>query len=277
MVGESGLLPIRLYLDLIESKHGPGGFLLSPSLFWSDSSDQMLLGVALAGLMLSILAVVGRANSIVMFLLWLGYQSYVNVGQIFLGYGWETLLLEVGFLAIFFCPFLSTDLYREKTPPREIVIWLLRWVLFRLMFGAGLIKLRSGDPCWWELTCLIQHYETQPLPNPLSWYIHMMPGWFHKCGVLVNHFVELVVPWFYFFGRRFRSLAGLITIIFQLLLILSGNLSWLNWLTIVVAISCFDDQTLCFGRWKNSVVPARQPLDVAKTFLQSAKIFCLGF
>jgi hypothetical protein len=111
------------------------------------------------------------------------------------------------------------------------------------MFGAGLIKLR-GDPCWREFTCLIYHYETQPIPHVLSWYAHHMPELIHKIGVLWNHFVELIVPWFLFGTRRIRIAAGLLTASFQILLILSGNLSWLNWLTLALCIPCFDDQFL---------------------------------
>jgi len=117
------------------------------------------------------------------------------------------------------------------------------WVLFRTMFGAGMIKVRA-DPCWRDLTCLFYHYETQPLPNPLSWYLHHAPRWFHKAGVLFNHFTELIVPWFYFAPAPLCYWAGAITILFQITLILSGNLSWLNYITIVLCIACFDDHFL---------------------------------
>src|SRR5204862_235434 len=120
---------------------------------------------------------------------------------------------------------------------------LIVWVLFRTMFGAGMIKVRA-DPCWHDLTCLFYHYETQPLPNPLSWYLHHAPRWFHKAGVLFNHFTELIVPWFYFAPAPLCYWAGAITILFQITLILSGNLSWLNYITIVLCIPCFDDHFL---------------------------------
>jgi hypothetical protein len=138
--------------------------------------------------------------------------------------------------------------------PRRVpalpVIWLYRWLLFRVMFGAGLIKLR-GDSCWTDLTCLVYHYETQPNPHPLSWLLHQAPSWFHAFGVLVNHFVEVVVPFGVFGPRRLRHWAGAFTVAFQVTLILSGNLSFLNWLTLVVALACFED-----GVWRR-VLPAR--------------------
>src|SRR6266536_2045299 len=124
-----------------------------------------------------------------------------------------------------------------------LIVSMIAWVLFRPMFGAGMIKLRS-DPCWRNLTCLFYHYETQPLPNPLSWYLHHSPPWTHKTGVLFTHFAQLVVPWFYFAPAPLCYLAGGLTILFQITLILSGNLSWLNYITIVLCIPCFDDRLL---------------------------------
>jgi hypothetical protein len=123
------------------------------------------------------------------------------------------------------------------------MIFLFRWVLFRLIFGAGLIKLR-GDPCWREITCLDYHFETQPMPNPLSWYFHWLPGWAHRAGVLFNHLVEVVVPFFYFAPQPVAGVAGLLTILFQGSLIVSGNFSWLNFITIVLACSTLSDSQI---------------------------------
>src|SRR5207302_185186 len=124
-------------------------------------------------------------STLVWFLLWVIYLSFVNIGQTFYSFGWETLLLEIGFLAIFLGP--------TKSAPSVMVIWLLRWILFRLMFGAGLIKIR-GDECWRDLSCMQYHHETQPMPNPLSWYFHHLPRPLHRVEVLGNHFAQLVAP-----------------------------------------------------------------------------------
>uniref|UniRef100_A0A2K6EXF7 Lipase maturation factor n=1 Tax=Propithecus coquereli TaxID=379532 RepID=A0A2K6EXF7_PROCO len=107
----------------------------------------------------------------------------------------------------------------------------------------GLIKIR-GDPCWRDLTCMDFHYETQPVPNPMAYYLHRSPWWFHRFETLSNHFLELVVPFFLFLGRRMCILHGLLQILFQVVLIVSGNLSFLNWLTIVPSLACFDDAAL---------------------------------
>ena len=139
-------------------------------------------------------------------LLWALYISFVNAGQIFYAFGWESILLEAGFYAIF--------LGASHVAPSRIMIWILRWLEFRIMFGAGLIKLR-GDPCWRDWTCLDYHYETQPMPNPLSWFFHWAPQWTHRAGVGFNHFAELIVPFAYFLPQPFAGIAGLITIAFQ--------------------------------------------------------------
>jgi hypothetical protein len=132
------------------------------------------------------------------------------------------------------------------TATPKLVVWLLRWLVFRVMLGAALIKLRN-DPCWRDLTCLDYHLETQPNPNPLSWWMHNGPHAAHAAGVLLNHVVELVVPWLALGGRRWRHAAGALLVGFQGLLIASGNLSFLNWLTIVPALAYFDDSA--FARW----------------------------
>jgi len=186
--------------------------------------------------------------------------SFVNTGQIFYGYGWEMLLLETGFLAVFLAPLGRPGPFPRTTPPSPVVIALLRWLLFRLMLGAGLIKLR-GDPCWRDLTCLFFHYETQPNPNPLSWYLHQLPPWVHRLEVLFNHVVELLAPFFVFGPRRARHVAGGLIVLFQVLLILSGNLSFLNWLTIAIAVACFDDGVL--GRLVPAALRARLERRVA--------------
>jgi len=141
--------------------------------------------------------------------------SYVNIGQLWYSYGWEIQLLETGFLAIFLVPLLDLRPFPRHKPPTAI-IWLLRWLTFRIMLGAGLIKIR-GDECWRELTCLIYHYETQPIPNPLSPYFHFLPVWMHKLGTLFNHFAELIAPFFVFWPVLLRNIAGFFIILFSLM------------------------------------------------------------
>jgi hypothetical protein len=241
LIGRRGLLPADLYLRRLTDHFGSrsDGFLNAPSLFWIGVSDRGLLAVAWSGAVLSLLLVLGYANAIIMLLLWILYTSIVNVGQLWYGYGWEIQLLETGFLSIFLCPLLDARPFPRRAPP-IVVIWLYRWLIFRIMLGAGLIKMR-GDSCWRDLTCLYYHYETQPIPNPVSWWLHFRPHWFHKLGTFWNHLIELVVPWFGFWPRPARHTAGVLMASFQGFLIVSGNLSFLNWLTIVPCLACLDD------------------------------------
>ncbi len=183
----------------------------------------------------------GYTNGAALLVLWALYMSVTHVGQVFWGYGWENQLLETGLLAVFLCPFLRAGPLTPGAPPPALVIGLFRWLAFRIMLGAGLIKLR-GDPCWRDLTCLTTHFETQPIPHPLSWFAHHAPEGVLRGGVALNHFVELVVPWAAFGPRRARHAAGVLMVGFQAVLILSGNLSFLNWLTIIPCLACFDDR-----------------------------------
>jgi hypothetical protein len=244
LIGERGLLPVDHFLGNLERhfRSRGGAFMEMPSLFWLGHSDAALVTWAWIGFALAVLVMIGYANALVMAALWAIYMSFVHVGQDWYGYGWEIQLLETGFLAIFLCPLLDARPF-PRQPPSVLVIWLYRWLGFRIMLGAGLIKIR-GDDCWRDFTCLYHHYLTQPIPNPLSRTLHFMPPWFHQVGVAWNHFVELVVPWFSFGPRLGRHIAGALMISFQLTLIVSGNLSFLNWLTIVPFLACFDDTLL---------------------------------
>jgi hypothetical protein len=244
LVGEHGLTPASHFLDRLQSFFGSrsAAMLQMPTLFWFGISDQALSIVAWIGLALSLFVLAGYANAIVLGILWAMYMSIVHVGQIWYGYGWETQLLETGFLSIFLCPLFDLRPF-PKRPPPLLVLWLFRWLGFRIMIGAGLIKLR-GDPCWRDLTCLYYHYETQPIPNPISRYLHFAPHMFHKIETAWNHFIELIVPWFSFGPRRARHIAGALLVLFQIFLIVSGNLSFLNYVTIIPFLACFDDTVL---------------------------------
>jgi hypothetical protein len=241
LIGSHGLLPVSSFLERVQNAVGSptAGFVWLPSLFWFGHSDDVLQLAAWAGFALSCVVVAGYTNAIVMAALWVLYMSFVHVGQDWYGYGWEIQLLETGFLAIFLCPLLDGRPFPKRAPPLE-VLWLFRWLIFRIMVGAALIKLH-GDPVWRNLTALYYHFETQPIPNPLSRWFYFLPRWILKAGVLFNFLAELIAPWFAFYPRIARRIAGVIMVLFQFTLIIGGNLSFLNWLTIVPALACFDD------------------------------------
>ncbi|XP_005721919.1 lipase maturation factor 1 [Pundamilia nyererei] len=253
LIGEHGLMPCKSYLRSVKryvgGKIGMAAMAYTPSVLWFfdwSDMDANLDGIALLGMALSgFVLVMGMANMVIMLTLWVLYHSLVNVGQLWYSFGWESQLLETGFLAIFLCPVWTLSQVPHRCPPSLICIWTFRWLIVRIMLGAGLIKIR-GDKCWRDLTCMDYHYETQPVPNPMSYYIHRSPWWFHRFETLSNHFVELIVPFFTFLGRRMCMVNGAIQILFQVVLIVSGNLSFLNWLTIVPSLACFDDASLGF-------------------------------
>ncbi|HXA14760.1 MAG TPA: lipase maturation factor family protein [Opitutaceae bacterium] len=241
LIGSHGLLPVGTFLVRAQEYFGSvaKGLFRLPSLFWLGHSDGALLAAAWVGFALSCAVVAGFGNALMLAALWLLDLSFVHVGQEWYGYGWETQLLETGFLAIFLCPLLDARPFPRCEPPR-LVIGLFRWLVFRIMLGAGLIKIR-GDTCWRDLTALYYHFETQPLPNALSRWFHFLPRLLLKLGVVFNYVAELVAPWLVFWPRRARPIAGVVIIAFQFTLILSGNLSFFNWVTIIPALACLDD------------------------------------
>jgi hypothetical protein len=254
LLGERGLLPVPAFVRAVP-------FRSAPSLFQLAYSDRLLRAVAGLGLLLALAVIAGIPDRLplpaavaVWVALWALYLSIVNVGQTFYAFGWETLLCEAGFLAIFLGP-------ASVGPPLPI-LYLFRWLVFRVEFGAGLIKLR-GDRCWRDLTCLSYHHETQPMPNPLSWYVHHLPRAFHRLEALGNHVAQLVVPWLLFAPQPVASLAALTIILTQSWLVLSGNFAWLNLITIVLACAAVDDASL--GRVlprPEAVVPLPLPFAV---------------
>jgi Lipase maturation factor len=231
LIGEHGLLPVPRYL-------ARQSFRQTPSIFHVHYSDRFFATLAWLGALLSAAMAVGLAGVLplwaavlVWLLLWVLYLSIVNVGQTWYAFGWESLLLEAGFLAIF--------LGNDRVAPPLLAMWLARLLLFRLEFGAGLIKLR-GDSCWRDLTALYYHHETQPMPGPLSWFFHHLPKPLHRVEVLGNHFAQLIVPFGLFAPQPVASIAGAIVVITQLWLVFSGNFAWLNWLTILLGCSVID-------------------------------------
>jgi Lipase maturation factor len=257
LLGTRGLLPIPDYLRGVS-------FWGRPSLFKFGYSDRLFAAVAWSGAALAAALAGGLGDAMPLYgamlawlVLWGLYLSIVNVGQVWYAFGWESLLLETGFLAIF--------LGNSGTAPPVLLVWLLRWLLLRLEFGAGLIKLR-GDQCWRDLTCLRYHHETQPLPGPLSWYFHRLPDPVHRMEVLGNYVAQLAAPLALFAPPPVATAAALFMIITQLWLVVSGNFAWLNWLTI--AIGCAVVDTGLAGR----ALPAPPPLAPGPSWYQALVI-----
>ncbi|MHC2997752.1 lipase maturation factor family protein [Microbacterium sp. HJ5] len=246
LLGEHGLLPAPELLAWARSSER-GRRMLRPTVFrWATYTDRRLAALCWAGIVVGAALVCGIpqlftpwAPMACFLALWLGYMSVVSIGQTFYGFGWEMLLLEAGFLAAF--------LGSGAEPPPTVVIVLFWWLVFRLEFGAGMVKIRGGRE-WRDLTALTFHHETQPMPGPLSRQAHLLPRWFHRGEVLGNHFAQLIVPWFLFapllglwvpgqWPAVVGAVAATIVIATQLWLIVTGNFAWLNWATVVLAFS----------------------------------------
>ena len=185
LVGDQGLMPASVFLDHVHSKLGAWpAFWRLPSVLHFFYSDTLMHGLSLVGLLVSLLVLLGLSSGLVLFLLWALYLSFLPIGQTFYGFGWESILLEMGFFSIFLVPFWGWRPFPNQGPPR-VMLWVYWWVVFRMMFGAGLIKIR-GDESWRDLTALFTHFETQPIPNMFSRWFHFMPRLFLKFGVLFN-------------------------------------------------------------------------------------------
>ncbi|MFF1868281.1 lipase maturation factor family protein [Kitasatospora herbaricolor] len=235
LIGEHGMLPVPRFLARVPFRQAPG-------LFQWHYSDRLFAAVAWTGCALSAAVLAGLADLVPLWAslllwaaLWAGYLSIVNVGQVWYSFGWESLLLEAGFLVAF--------LGNDEVAPPVLTLWLLRWLVFRVEFGAGLIKLR-GDSCWRDLTCLRYHHETQPMPGPLSWFFHHLPDPLHRVEVAANHVTQLLVPVCLFLPQPVAGLAACVIVVTQLWLVASGNFAWLNWLTIALALSAVDSTRL---------------------------------
>ena len=240
LVGSRGILPVREYLERAGSLLGDAAWLRVPTLCWLGSGDAALdvqcgLGVALA---LTLLA--GAAPAVCAAGLWALYLSLFTAGQIFLSFQWDLLLLETGFLAILWSP----AAWRPQwvwTAPSRAVLWLLRWLQFRLMFSSGFVKLASGDASWRDLRALDFHYETQPLPSWTSWYAHNLPEWFHSGEVLATFAIELVAPFAIFAGCRARLGAAAAFALLQVVIVATGNYGFFNLLVLLLCVPMLDD------------------------------------
>ncbi len=272
LLGSRGILPAARYLDTATRVLGPERYRLLPTLFWFGSGDGALHAACAAGVVLALLVIAGVVEVPALVGLWVLYLSLVTVGRDFLSFQWDALLLEAGALAVFL-PRLSWRTARVRAaPPRPLALLLLWWLLFRLMFSSGAVKLASGDPTWRSLDALKFHYETQPLPTWIGWFAHQLPGWFQVLSVVLMFVIELAVPWLILGTRRSRRIAFLPLVALQLLIAATGNYGFFNLLTIALCLLVLDDDALTrlgsgvgrrlgrLGRWlAGPLEPNREP------------------
>ena len=249
LIGSKGILPAQSTMTMIRQqvdaqRIGLDRYRLAPTLCWFDSSDGFLKLQCAAGTMLASLLILGIAPAPCLFLLWLIYLSLCTVCREFCGFQWDSLLLQTGFLAIFLAPLQFLPRFSRQAPPSRLVLWLLRWLLFQLMFESGCIKLASTDPSWRHLIALQFHYETQPLPTWIGWYAHHLPAWVQTASTVVMFGIELLVPFLIFAPRRPRQFACLALVLLQTLIFLTGNYCFFNLLTVALCVLLLDDAAL---------------------------------
>lgn len=231
LIGTRGILPLHDFLDAAAGTYGPARFLNLPTLFWGNSSGAMLQAVCWTGVALAVLLFAGVLERVALVLLFVLYLSLSSAGQDFLAFQWDSLLIETGFLAIF--------LGRAR-----IVPWLFRWLVFRLNFLSGSMKLLSHDPTWRNLTALDFHYHTQPLPTVFGWYADHLPRAFQHFSTLMVLVIEIGIPFLIFMPRRIRMFAAACVIGLQTLILATGNYAFFNFLSIALCLFLFDDQAL---------------------------------
>jgi hypothetical protein len=252
LIGSRGILPIRELLDLARERLGASRFWVLPTVFWIADGDVALHVVCASGALLSLVALLGRARPLVMLGLWALYLSLAVAGEDFLSFQWDALLLEAGLLAVLLAP--RGILRRHPGPAPLLIIWMYRWLLFRLMFGSGVVKLRSGDPTWRSLTALEYHYETQPLPTWIGFYAHHLPASVQVASAAVMFLIELLLPCLIWLPAPWGRLPLAGFVVFQILIAATGNYAFFNVLTIALCLFLADPDLLP-RRWRPTAAP----------------------
>jgi len=263
LIGPRGILPAGRYLDWVRSQTGPERFWLVPTLAWLSPGPGMLHALCGGGALASLLVLLGFAPSLGLALAWGFYLSLSSVSQVFLNYQWDALLLEAGLLAIFFSPPAWRLRFSVSSPPSTAALLLLRWLLFRLVFSSGFVKLGSGDATWRGLTALRVHYETQPLPTGIGWAFHQLPPSFHTVSCVVLFFVELLIPFLVFAPRRAKHLAFGLLVTLQILIAATGNYAFFNLLAVALSLLLIDDAAFP-ARWGGRASPPAEKPSAAR-------------
>ncbi|HEY4989117.1 MAG TPA: lipase maturation factor family protein [Opitutaceae bacterium] len=257
LIGSSGILPAGQFLRLAREQLGRSAWYELPTLCWIFGTGHFIGILCGLGVCVSVVLFLGFAQAPCLALLWAGYLSLVCVGQIFFDFQWDGLLLETTLLAIFVVPW-TLARAREPFDPPRLGRYLVWWLLFRLMFLSGVVKLTSGDRTWSHLRALGFHYQTQPLPTPLAWFAHQLPAWFQVGSCAVMFGVELGAPFCILAPRRIRHGAALAMIALQVAIAMTGNYAFFNLLTIALCLTCLDDNWWRDRHW-GVVVPAENP------------------
>ena len=290
LVGSDGVSPINQFLPAVYERFGARAYSLLPTLCWFNSSNGFLHFLCGGGVVLSLLLIFGIVPAVSLTALFAFYLSLTIAGQTFLSFQWDILLLETGFLSIFFAPW--------RLLPRELMWWpgasgfakaaadepssvtmsrpalfLLKFLLFKLMLMSGVVKLTSGDDCWWNLTALDYHYWSQPLPTVFGWWADKSPEWFKHFSVAFCLVVEIIVPFFIWTPRRPRLLAAGLMIFLQIVIALTGNYCFFNLLTLALCLLLIDDSVVAVWAAPRKLVKKISALRPTGTWLRRSSMF----
>jgi len=254
LVGANGVAPVNQFLTAAREQLGLRALSILPTLCWFNSSDAFLHFLCGGGVVLSVLLIFGIAPVVSLIALFVFYLSLTIAGQTFLSFQWDILLLEAGFLSIFLAPWQLWPKRGREPPVSRAALFLLKFLLFKLMVMSGVVKLTSGDDCWWNLTALDYHYWSQPLPTIFAWWADQYAEWFERFSVAFCLVVEIIVPIFFWAPRRLRLIACGLVVFLQIAIAVTGNYCFFNLLTIALCLLLVDDAV--FGRARDNVVGA---------------------
>lgn len=245
LIGPNGILPAQDYLQAVgASSYHAQRFWFAPTLLWIGASDRALMALVWVGIVASILVVLNlwpRASLLICFVCFL---SFVAAAQDFSGYQSDGMLLEAGFIALFFAPPGLRPGLGVANPPSRASLFLLQWEWFRIYFESGVAKLASGDPAWRHFTAMDDYYQNGPLPTWIGWYVQQLPHWFHASATFYTLLTELVIVWMLFLPRRFRIVCFCIVTPFEMSIIATANYTFLNYLVLLLGVLLLDDRLL---------------------------------
>jgi hypothetical protein len=244
LIGPDGILPAADYLKAVASAFPAMKFWYAPTLFWFGATDHAIMTVCWLGVVASLLVILNiwpRASLLVCFICFL---SFVSAAQDFSNYQSDGMLLEAGFIALFFAPPGFLPGLGRANPPSRASLFLLQWEWFRIYFESGVAKIASGDVAWRKLTAMDDYYQNGPLPTWIGWYVQQLPHWFHASAVIYTLVTELIIVWMLFLPRRFRILCFCIVTPFEVSIILTANYTFLNYLVFLLGFLLLDDRLI---------------------------------
>jgi lipase maturation factor 1 len=251
LIGPTGILPARNYLAEVASALGAQRFWFAPTLFWWSASDRALMAVCFVGMIASVLLVLNLLPRGALMICLVAFLSFISAAQVFASYQSDGMLLEAGFISLFFAPPGWRPSWGTSNPPSRASRFLLIWLMFRIYFESGIAKILGHDTEWRDFTAMNQYYQNGPLPTWLAWYAHHLPHGFHSATAILTLALELVLIFAVFLPRRFRIALFFLITPWQIAIILTSNYAFLNYLVLVLGILLLDDKFLARFRPKH--------------------------